>query len=185
MDVILTCSARVLATLPVLNVLSTTWVYSVVRDMYNTNMQGMGPHYTAPRLSLEGWALVNRFNPTSGVTAVTPTDRHKSIRNRCVIKVFCGVFNVVTLLVGFFCGCRGFFHRTEPDLFLFRLSTTGICLVIRDGYDTHLQGMGPHYSVHDLCFVHCRGNMRYHPLWHRSSLHCSFSEMCPLQRSVR
>ena len=39
----------------------------------------------------EGWALINRFNHTSGVTAVTPADRPKSARNRCVIKVFGGV----------------------------------------------------------------------------------------------
>ena len=40
----------------------------------------------------EGWALVNRSNHTSWVTAVTPTDRPKSVRNSCVIKVFGGVF---------------------------------------------------------------------------------------------
>ena len=28
---------------------------------------------------------------------------------------------VVTLLFGFFCGCRGFCHMTESDLFLFLL----------------------------------------------------------------
>ena len=40
----------------------------------------------------EGWALVNWFNHTSWVTAVTPTDRPKSVRNSCVINVFGGVF---------------------------------------------------------------------------------------------
>ena len=30
-------------------------------------------------------------------------------------------FYVVTLVFGFFCGCRGFCHRTESDLFLFLL----------------------------------------------------------------
>ena len=35
---------------------------------------------------------------------------------------FRGVFYVVTLLFEFFCGCSGFCHRTEPDLFLFLLS---------------------------------------------------------------
>ena len=40
----------------------------------------------------EGWALINQFNHTSWVTAVTPTDRPKSVRNSCVIKVFGGVF---------------------------------------------------------------------------------------------
>ena len=67
---------------------------------------------------LEGWALVNRFNHTSGVTAVTPIDRPKSVCNRCVIEVFGGVFYVVTMLysVG-----GGVCHRTESDLFLFVL----------------------------------------------------------------
>ena len=37
-------------------------------------------------------ALVNRFNHTSWVTAVTPADRPKSVRNSCVFKVFGGVF---------------------------------------------------------------------------------------------
>ena len=57
------------------------------------------------------------------MTAVTPTDRPKSVRNRYVIKVFGGVFYVVTLLFVFFFGCRGFFHRTESDLFIFLLHT--------------------------------------------------------------
>ena len=44
------------------------------------------------------------------MTVVTLTDRPKSVRYRCVIEVFVGVFFcVVTLLFGFFCGCRGFF----------------------------------------------------------------------------
>ena len=34
----------------------------------------------------------NRFNHTSWVAIVTPNDRPKSIRNRCVIEVICGVF---------------------------------------------------------------------------------------------
>ena len=40
----------------------------------------------------KGWTLVNRFNHTSWLTAFTPTDRPKSVRNSCVIKVFGGVF---------------------------------------------------------------------------------------------
>ena len=40
---------------------------------------------------LEGWALIYRCNHTSGMTAVTPTDGPKSVRKRCVIKVFGGV----------------------------------------------------------------------------------------------
>ena len=53
------------------------------------------------------------------VTAVTPADRPKLFRNRCVIEVFGGVFYVVMLLFGFFCGCRGFCHRAELDHFFF------------------------------------------------------------------
>ena len=37
---------------------------------------------------MEGWHPVNRFNHTSWVAVVTPTDRPKSVRNRCVIEVF-------------------------------------------------------------------------------------------------
>ena len=59
------------------------------------------------------------------MTAFTPSDRPKSVRNRCVIKVFGGTFYVVTLLFGFFCGCRGFCHRTESDLFFFLILYTG------------------------------------------------------------
>ena len=33
----------------------------------------------------------NRFNHTSWVTSVTPTDRPKSVRNSCEIKIFGGV----------------------------------------------------------------------------------------------
>ena len=42
------------------------------------------------------------------------SDRPKSVCNCCVMDVF-----GVTLLFGFFCGCRGFCHRTESDLFFF------------------------------------------------------------------
>ena len=44
---------------------------------------------------------INWFNNTNGVTAVTPTDRSKSVRNRCIIGVFGGVFYVVKLLLYF------------------------------------------------------------------------------------
>ena len=39
----------------------------------------------------EGWDPVNRFNHTSWMAIVTPTDRPKTARNRCVIEVFGGV----------------------------------------------------------------------------------------------
>ena len=34
---------------------------------------------------------VNQVNHTSWVAVVTPTDRPKSVRNRCVIELFCSV----------------------------------------------------------------------------------------------
>ena len=40
---------------------------------------------------------VNQVNHTSWVVRVTSTDRPKSVRNRCVIELFCGVVRVVTL----------------------------------------------------------------------------------------
>ena len=54
---------------------------------------------------------------------VTPTDRPKSVRNRCVIEVFGGV---CVLSFGFriFCWYRGFCHRTGSDL-LFLLKING------------------------------------------------------------
>ena len=62
---------------------------------------------------------VNQVNHTSWVAVVTPTDRPKSVRKRCVIELFCVVVCVVTLPFWHFCWCRGFCHRTESDLFLF------------------------------------------------------------------
>ena len=53
------------------------------------------------------------------VAVVTPTDRPKSVRNCCLIELFCGVVCVVTLPFWHFCWCRGFCHRTGPDLLLF------------------------------------------------------------------
>ena len=41
---------------------------------------------------------VNRFNHTSWMSVVTPTDRPKSVRNCCVIEVYGGVF---VLSIGF------------------------------------------------------------------------------------
>ena len=58
-------------------------------------------------------------NHTSWVAVVTPTDRPKSVRNRSVIELFCGVFNVVTLPFWHFCWCMGFCHRTESNLAFF------------------------------------------------------------------
>ena len=68
------------------------------------------------------WVPVNQFNHTSWMTAATPTDRCKAVRNRCVIKVFGGVF-VLSIIFRIFCWHRGYCHRTESDLLF--LSTFG------------------------------------------------------------
>ena len=76
---------------------------------------------------------VNQVYDTSWMVVVTPTDRPKSDRNRCVIELFCGVVCVVILPFWNFCWCRGFCHRTESDLFLFLLTyinnTYVFCLI--------------------------------------------------------
>ena len=59
---------------------------------------------TAAVTNSKCFASVNRLlrwarkpvNHTSWVALVTPTDRPKSVRNRCLIELFCGVVCVVT-----------------------------------------------------------------------------------------
>ena len=70
------------------------------------------------------WLL--QVNHTSWVAVVTPTDRPKSVRNRCLIKLLCGVVCVFTLPFWHFRGCRGFCHRTELDLLFVLLCTLWI-----------------------------------------------------------
>ena len=76
-------------------------------------------------LRLVGRWVRKPVNHTSWVVVVTPTDRPKSVRNRCLIELFCGVVCVVTLPFRHFCWCRGFCHRTESDLFLFLVKVHG------------------------------------------------------------
>ena len=66
----------------------------------------------------DGWALVNQFNHTGLVDVVTQTDRPKSLRKRCVIEVFGGVF-ILSRCFLFFGGCRDFCHTTNSDLYPF------------------------------------------------------------------
>ena len=54
---------------------------------------------------------VIRFNHTR-VAVVTPTDRPKWVRNRCVMDVFGGVFVLSRCFLSFFVGVL-FCHRTE------------------------------------------------------------------------
>ena len=53
------------------------------------------------------------------MTAVTPTDRPKSVRNSCVIKVFGGVFMLSRCFSDCSVGVGVFGHMTESDLFPF------------------------------------------------------------------
>ena len=56
----------------------------------------------------EGWDPVNRFNHTSWVAIVTPTDRPKSVRNHCVIEDFGGVFVLSRCFLDFSVGVGAF-----------------------------------------------------------------------------
>ena len=56
---------------------------------------------------VEGWVPVNRFNHTSWMTVVTPTDRPKSVHNHCVIEVFVA-FVCCPLVFEFSVGIGGF-----------------------------------------------------------------------------
>ena len=51
---------------------------------------------------------MNWFNHISGLTVVTPTDRPKSVRNRCAIKVFGGVFVLSDCILDFSVGVGAF-----------------------------------------------------------------------------
>ena len=64
------------------------------------------------------WAR-KAVNHTSWVAVITPTDRPKSVRNCCLMELFCGVVYVVTLSLWHFCWYRGFCHRIGSDLLLF------------------------------------------------------------------
>ena len=60
---------------------------------------------------------------------VYPSDRPKSVRNRCVIEVLVA-FLCCHIVFGLFCGYRGFFHRTESNLFLFLFGSQMTVIII-------------------------------------------------------
>ena len=62
---------------------------------------------------------VNKVNHTSWVAIVTPTDRPKSVRNRCVIELYVALFILSLCPFDISVGVWGFCHKTESDLFLF------------------------------------------------------------------
>ena len=97
-------------------------------------------------------------NHTSWVAIVTLTDRPKSVRNRCLIELFCGVVCVVTLPFLHFCWCRGFCHRTESDLFLFLF-----------WYFSYIVVFYVCILLNTLCIArHTNNAIRVTPLWRRN-----------------
>ena len=80
---------------------------------------------------LQGWDPVNRFNHTSLVAIVDPTDRPKSARNRYVIEVFGGVFVLSRSFLDLSVGVGAFVIRLSQisAFFLFKLNCE--CLVIK------------------------------------------------------
>ena len=60
-----------------------------------------------PKIAIKTY-LNNSFNHTSLVAIVTQTDHPKSIRNRCVIKIFGGVFVLPRFFLNFSFGVRAF-----------------------------------------------------------------------------
>ena len=60
--------------------------------------------YTAVAVSEKRWALVNQFNHTCWVAVVSPTDRLRPVRNRCVSEFFGGVFVLSSCILIFLVG---------------------------------------------------------------------------------
>ena len=78
-------------------------------------------HYT----TVAGNGKVVPVNQVNNTSLVTPTDRPKSVRNRCSIEHFCSVLCPYSVDIGaFFIGLR---TRTS-DLFLFPSLKKYICL---------------------------------------------------------
>ena len=77
-----------------------------------------------------GWDAVNRFDQTSWVDFITPTDYPKPVRNRCVIEVFCGVFVLSLCFLEFSVGVRAFvIGLSQISSFLYARLQTGRIMV--------------------------------------------------------
>ena len=98
-------------------------------------------------------------NHTSWVAVVTPTDRPKSVRNRCLIELFCGVVFVVALPFWHFCWCRGFCHRTGSDLLLFVLTNSKVSYKSRVCFQ-HAKHVQTFYLIW-YCLVPCQWNQAW------------------------
>ena len=67
---------------------------------------------------------IRAFNHTSGVDLVGP-------QSLCNQSFWLRFYVAFTLFFGFFCECRGVFHRTESDLFLFLFDTRKVFLILK------------------------------------------------------
>ena len=68
---------------------------------------------------------------------VTPTDLLKSVHNRCVIEVFCGVFVDVTLLFEF---------SVSVAAFVIELSQISFLLITESVYDLEHRSQGQNHN---------------------------------------
>ena len=91
-----------------LSALVRCWSSALIRKIIYNFLNICPSDYTAFAVKWEGWDPVNRFNHTSLVAIVTPTDRPKSVRNRCVIEVFGGVFVLSRCFLDFSVGVGAF-----------------------------------------------------------------------------
>ena len=83
------------------------------------------------------------------MAVVTPADRPKSVRNRCVIEVFGGVLYVVTLLFGFSVGVRA------SVIGLSQISSFSLLVQTSDIFNRPITKFD-HYTGLGLFFVVCR-----------------------------
>ena len=118
--------------------------YKFLDSMIVTNEFFAQNHEILQTIKTQGRVPLIRFNHTSWMTVATPTGHPKSVRSRCVIEVFGGVF---VLSIGFriFCWYKGFCHRTEPDLLLFHFSPDTINTI------SFIQSLS-FFSFKDRCF---------------------------------
>ena len=77
---------------------------------------------------VRGWVPVNQFNHAGWIGVVTPTDRHKSVQNRCVMEVYGGILCCQFLFN--FCWHSVFYLRMESDFFLFLWSQNVLYILL-------------------------------------------------------
>ena len=130
-------------------------------------------------------------NHTSWVAVVTPTDRPKSVRNRCLIELFCGVVCVVALSFWHFCWCItsfGFCHRTGSDLFLFVIKVFFHINLISRWYTSEKKIT--RLCFHDstiINFFHCNEGFILLWVWHvdRGNLLLTFSSILTFFKEIQ